>query len=169
MAKAIVLLSALCLLAIANFAVADFEIFDVEGKVFCDTCRLGFVTSLSDTIEGATVSLTCRDIETNNVTFTTEGKTDYIGKYTLTVEGDHENDICEVKLVNSPKEDCKQIVPELVNNRIVCSKNVGMHNAVRFVNPLFFQKDKPIQGCRELVDQMELVELSILENDKEKN
>ncbi|KAJ8543015.1 hypothetical protein K7X08_005538 [Anisodus acutangulus] len=167
MAKAILLLSALCVLAIANFAVADFEIFDVEGKVFCDTCRLGFVTSLSDTIEGATVSLACSDIETNNVTFITEGKTDYIGKYTLTVEGDHENDICEVKLVNSPKEDCKKIVPELVYNRIVCSKNVGMHNAVRFVNPLFFQKDKPIHGCKELVEKMELVDLLILENDKE--
>ncbi|XP_055823781.1 anther-specific protein LAT52-like [Solanum dulcamara] len=169
MAKAIVLLSALCVLAVANFAVADFEIFDVEGKVFCDTCRLGFVTSLSDTIEGATVRLTCRDMETHNETFTTEGKTDYIGKYTLTVEGDHENDICEVTLVNSPKDDCKEIVPDMVNNRVVCSKNVGMHNAVRFVNPLFFQKDKPIQGCKELVEQMELVDLSILENDKEEN
>ncbi|MCD7471735.1 hypothetical protein HAX54_012368 [Datura stramonium] len=132
MAKAIVLLSALCFLAIANFAVADFEIFDVEGKVLCDTCRLGFVTSLSDTIE---------------------------------VKGDHENDICEISLVNSPKEDCKEIVPEFITNRVVCSKNVGMHNAVRFVNPLFFRKDKPIDGCKELVEQMELVDLSILENE----
>ncbi|MCD7470609.1 ubiquitin-conjugating enzyme E2 N [Datura stramonium] len=65
MAKAIVLLSALCVLAIANFAAADFEVFDVEG---------------------ATVRLACRDIVTNNVTFSTEGKTDNAGKYTLTVE-----------------------------------------------------------------------------------
>ncbi|KAK6785408.1 hypothetical protein RDI58_018863 [Solanum bulbocastanum] len=86
MAKVIILLSALCALAVANFAVADFEIFDVEGKVFCDTCRLGFVTSLSNTLEGATVRLTCKDMETHNETFTTEGKTDYTGKYTLTVE-----------------------------------------------------------------------------------
>lgn len=56
MAKAIILLSALCVLAVANFAVADFEIFDVEGKVFCDTCRLGFVTSLSNTLEGNTTN-----------------------------------------------------------------------------------------------------------------
>ncbi|MCD9643539.1 Anther-specific protein lat52 [Datura stramonium] len=166
MAKAIVLLSALCVLAIANFAAADFEVFDVEGKVFCDTCRLGFVTSLSDTIEGATVRLACRDIVTNNVTFSTEGKTDNAGKYTLTVEGDHENDICEVSLVNSPREDCKEIVPEFITNRIVCSKNVGMHNAVRFVNPLFFRKSKPIDGCKELIEQMELVDLSILDNEK---
>ncbi|MCD7460891.1 Anther-specific protein lat52 [Datura stramonium] len=162
MAKAIVLLSAVCLLAIANFAVAEFEIFDVEGQVLCDTCRLGFVTSLSSAIEGATVRLTCRNIETKNETFTTEGKTDYIGKYKLTVEGDHENDICEISLVNSPKEDCKEIVPEFITNRVVCSKNVGMHNAVRFVNPLFFRKDAPINGCKELVEQMELDDLEIL-------
>lgn len=47
-----VLLSALCVLAVANFAFADSEVFDVEGKVFCDTCRLGFVTSLSENVEG---------------------------------------------------------------------------------------------------------------------
>lgn len=52
MAKAIVLLSALCVLAIANFAVAEPEVFDVEGRVFCDTCRLGFATSLSEAIQG---------------------------------------------------------------------------------------------------------------------
>ncbi|CAN4104238.1 unnamed protein product [Withania somnifera] len=166
MAKAIVLLSALCFLAIANIVNADSEMFDIEGKAFCDTCRLGFVTSLSETIEGATVSLACRNIETDKVTYTTEGKTDNTGKYKLTVEGDHEGDICAVSLVNSPKQDCKEVVPDLFTNRIMCSKNVGMHNAVRFANPLFFQKDKPIKGCRELVEQMELVDLMILENDK---
>lgn len=108
-------------------------------------------------------------METHNETFTTEGKTDGIGKYTLKVEGDHENDICEVTLVNSPKDDCKEVVPDMVNNRVICSKNVGMHNAVRFVNPLFYQKDKPIDGCAKLVEEMELVDLLILENDKEEN
>ncbi|XP_009761932.1 anther-specific protein LAT52 [Nicotiana tabacum] len=164
MAKAIVLLSALCVLAIANFAVAEPEVFDVEGRVFCDTCRLGFATSLSEAIQGATVRLTCRDIETHNETYSTEGKTDMIGKYTLTVEGDHENDICEVTVVNSPREDCKEIVSELVKGRVVCSKNVGMHNAVRFTNPLFFQKDKPVPGCKELVEEMELVDLLLLDD-----
>lgn len=108
-------------------------------------------------------------METQSETFKTEGKTDKDGKYKLTVEGDHENDICEVTLVNSPRTDCSEIVPDMVNNRVVCSKNVGMHNAVRFVNPLFFQKDKPVEGCKELIEKMELVDLFILENDKPKN
>ncbi|KAF3662132.1 anther-specific protein LAT52 [Capsicum chacoense] len=168
MAKAIVLLSALCILAIANFAVAEPEVFNVEGNVFCDTCRLGFVTPLSDAIEGATVRLQCRDMATYKEKFTTEGKTDATGKYSLRVEGDHENDICEVTLVKSPKENCAEIVSDLVSSRIVCSKNVGMHNAVRFANPLLFHKDKPVQGCRELIEKMELVDLMLLEND-EKN
>ncbi|OIS99019.1 anther-specific protein lat52 [Nicotiana attenuata] len=52
MAKAIVLLSALCIVALANFAHCHPQVFDVEGKVYCDTCRVQFETKLSENVEG---------------------------------------------------------------------------------------------------------------------
>lgn len=53
MAKAIMLLSALCIVALANFANCHHpETFDVEGMVYCDTCRVRFVTNKSEIIEG---------------------------------------------------------------------------------------------------------------------
>lgn len=52
MAKAILLLSALCIVALANFAHCHPEVVDVEGKVYCDTCRVQFETKLSENLEG---------------------------------------------------------------------------------------------------------------------
>ncbi|PHU04163.1 Anther-specific protein LAT52 [Capsicum chinense] len=157
MAKAIMLLSALCIVALANFANCHHpETFDVEGMVYCDTCRVRFVTNKSELIEGATVKLQCRSISTGVETFTTEGTTDKDGKYKLTVEGDHQNDICEVTVVKSPREDCKEIVSALEKARIECSDNVGMHTEVRYANPLFFMKTQAVEGCPETLEELGL-------------
>ncbi|KAK4363979.1 hypothetical protein RND71_015337 [Anisodus tanguticus] len=130
MAKAIVLLSALCIVTLANFAHCNPEVFDVEGK--------------------------CRNITTETETFSVEGVTDKDGKYKLTVEGDHEDDICEVTVVKSPREDCKETVSGYEKARIECSDNVGMHNAVRYANPLFFMKAQAVEGCKEVLDELGL-------------
>ncbi|KAK4344577.1 hypothetical protein RND71_034753 [Anisodus tanguticus] len=156
MAKAIVLLSALCIVALANFAHCHPEVFDVEGKVYCDTCRVQFETKLSQNLEGATVKLQCRNITTETETFSVEGVTDKDGKYKLTVEGDHQDDICEVTVVKSPREDCKETESGYEKARIECSENVGMHNAVRYANPLFFMKAQAVEGCKEVLDELDL-------------
>ncbi|KAK6777118.1 hypothetical protein RDI58_023835 [Solanum bulbocastanum] len=159
MAKAILLLSALCIVALANFAHCHSEVFNVEGKVYCDTCRVQFETKLSENLGGATVKLQCRNISTEAETFSVEGVTDKDGKYKLTVDGDHENDICEVTVVKSPREDCKESVSGYEKARIECSDNVGIHNAVRYANPLFFMKAESVQGCKEALDELGLFPL----------
>ncbi|MCD7448891.1 ubiquitin-conjugating enzyme E2 N [Datura stramonium] len=57
MAKAIVLLSALLHSGPANFAhIATLEVFDVEGKVYCDTCRVHPRQNFSENLEAPGIS-----------------------------------------------------------------------------------------------------------------
>lgn len=103
--------------------------------------------------------LQCRNISTETETFSVEGVTDKDGKYKLTVEGDHQDDICEVTVVKSPREDCKEAVTGYEKARIECSDNVGIHNAVRYANALFFMKSEAVSGCKEVLDELGLFPL----------
>ncbi|TMX00693.1 hypothetical protein EJD97_000313 [Solanum chilense] len=159
MAKAILVLSALCsILAFANFAQCQ-EAFKVEGTVYCDTCRVQFQTRISEYIEGAKVKLTCRDMETEKVTYTAEALTDKNGKYTIEASGDHEKELCDVGVVQSPREDCKDPAIGFENSRVVCSNNVGMHNPTRYANPLFFMKKETLPNCKDVLDELGLFPL----------
>ena len=47
--------STVCLFSLAGFAAADaddFDLFQIQGSVYCDTCRVQFVTRLSKFLEG---------------------------------------------------------------------------------------------------------------------
>lgn len=53
MAKAVALVSALCILAIAAIAHGhNGEVFNVEGDVYCDPCRVQFETVLAQRLTG---------------------------------------------------------------------------------------------------------------------
>lgn len=53
MAKAIALVSALCIVAlVATVAHAHNQVFNVEGDVYCDPCRVQFQTELSEKLPG---------------------------------------------------------------------------------------------------------------------
>merc|ERR1711925_55598 len=60
MAKAVSLVSVLCILAFATVAHCHApEVFNVEGDVYCDPCRVQFETKLSHKIAGAPLKLEC--------------------------------------------------------------------------------------------------------------
>ncbi|PHU07430.1 Anther-specific protein LAT52 [Capsicum chinense] len=159
MAKAILVLSAVCsILTFANFAQCH-EFFNVEGSVYCDTCCVQFKTRLSEPIEGAVARLACRDIVTEKVKYVTEAVTDKNGKYTMKVEGDHENELCDVAVVHSPREDCNEPGLSFDSARVVCSKNVGIPNPTRYANPLFFMQKAALPGCKDVLDELGLFPL----------
>lgn len=108
---------------------------------------------------GARVRLVCRDIETEKVKYETEALTDKNGKYIIEASGDHENELCDVGVVHSPREDCKEPAIGFENSRVVCSNNVGMHNPTRFANPLFFMKKESLPGCKDVLDELGLFPL----------
>ncbi|CAI9754966.1 unnamed protein product [Fraxinus pennsylvanica] len=119
MAKAVSLVSALCILAFATVAHCHApEVFNVEGDVYCDPCRVKFETKLSHKIAGATLKLECSDPITRNVTYSVEGVTDSNGHYKLNVKGDHGDSICEVRLTESPEAECNVPMAGLETARI---------------------------------------------------
>nr|GMD23392.1 anther-specific protein LAT52-like [Ipomoea batatas] len=157
MAKATIALvsAAICFLAFAGFAAGKAgEKFTVEGRVYCDTCRVKFETKISEYLTGAVVRLDCRNLKTEKETYTEEATTTANGNYTLEVEGDHEEAICDVTVVKSPREDCKQTVPSLEKSQVLCSENAGLHSFVRYANPLFFVPEKPDPRCKKVLEDI---------------
>ena len=59
------LLFAATVLGLASAAKPDS--FVVQGKVYCDNCRAGFETTITEYIEGAVVKLTCKNSTTNEI------------------------------------------------------------------------------------------------------
>lgn len=106
---------------------------------------------------GATVKLQCRGNDEGNITYTVTGKTNEKGVYRLFVEGDHEDEICEIKLISSTIKDCDEIPDEgwaKQSSRITITKNNGMHGDVRTANALGFFKKEALPECVELYKEL---------------
>ncbi|KAL5836847.1 hypothetical protein ACOSQ3_014016 [Xanthoceras sorbifolium] len=153
---ALVATVALCLAAIVGVAHAEEknDSLIVEGKIYCDTCRVQFKTSLSESIEGAKVKLVCRDRESEETKLELEGVTDKSGGYSLKVEGDHAEEICEVHLISSPKEYCKEITTDLNSARILLSTNDGVVEPIRRANALGFMKKEALDNCGDVLKDL---------------
>ncbi|CAK9311242.1 unnamed protein product [Citrullus colocynthis] len=157
MAKSIILLvSALSLMSLLNLASSEKDRFFVEGKVYCDTCRVQFFTKVSKFLEGATVKLVCKEIEGGSVTFSKEAVTDKTGSYSIEADGDHEEELCEVSLVKSNDSDCDEISLEKYEHmaRVSITNNSGITNPVRLANPLAFMKKDKLPECKEVLREL---------------
>ena len=145
--------AALCMAALINVAEAineDTSLY-VEGKVYCDTCRVQFQTPISEYIANATVTLLCRNRMTELVSVEIEAVTDESGKYTIKVDNDHADSICEVHLTNSPREDCSEVTAELNAARILLTNDVGVVGPVRYANALGFMRKEALKNCGEVL------------------
>ncbi|KAK1378615.1 Pollen Ole e 1 allergen/extensin [Heracleum sosnowskyi] len=135
--------------------------FKVQGQVYCDVCRAQFITKLSTFMKGATVRLECRDRENDTQTsFSGEGTTDDTGTYHITVTGDHEDDICAIKLVKSPDSECSDISAEKFSRdiaRVSLTKNSGIATNIRNANPIGFMKKNPHEECKSLLEELGVV------------
>ncbi|XP_010538209.1 PREDICTED: pollen-specific protein-like At4g18596 [Tarenaya hassleriana] len=165
MAKVIFFLaSALCLATLVNFAAADaddFDTFHIKGSVYCDTCRVQFITRLSKFLEGAKVKLECKNRVNQTVTLVEEAVTDKSGNYEMVVTGDHEEEVCEIVLVESPEAECREINnEEFLRNaaRISLTANDGIvSNETRTVNPLGFMRNTPLPDCPKAFKELDIV------------
>ncbi|XVE50097.1 hypothetical protein DITRI_Ditri01bG0134000 [Diplodiscus trichospermus] len=145
----------ICLSSLLSFCYAH-DIFFVEGKVYCDTCRVEFETKLSEPIKGgATVKLECRNRTVGGgITYSREAVTDEKGKYSIQVEGDHEEEICEVRVIKSPREDCNELMEAWNKARVLLTNKVGIMQPLRFANSLGFLKKEAVPGCAQLLKEM---------------
>ncbi|MDK0841554.1 pollen Ole e 1 allergen/extensin family protein, partial [Clostridium perfringens] len=124
------IVAALCLVGVVHCV----ECLTVEGPVYCDTCRVDFPTPLSYDLKGAKVKVECRNKTTNEVTVSIEGATDGFGWYRIPVEGDHEEELCEVSLLDSGDETCSELLEGAVHNaRVALTNRNGIsHQTARF-------------------------------------
>ncbi|KAG6594549.1 hypothetical protein SDJN03_11102, partial [Cucurbita argyrosperma subsp. sororia] len=161
---AIILLSALCFLSFLDVTLSEKDRFFVDGRVYCDTCRIQIITRISTFLEGAKVKLECRKEEGGNVTLSREAETDNNGKYRIEVEGDREEEICEVSLVKSSEEECSELPSDGFAHRarVSITANNGITSPVRQANPLGFMRKESDPGCKEVVRQLGYDEAGLL-------
>ncbi|KAI4296940.1 hypothetical protein L6164_036857 [Bauhinia variegata] len=158
MAKsAIIVASAVCFLSFLGLAQA-LDRFFVKGSVYCDTCRIQFPTRISEPMPSATVRVECREFEgSTNITFSKDTQTDEKGTYSVEVDGDHEEELCEVVLVKSPRSDCSEIDKEAhlaQSAKISITGNNGIVSNVRNANPLGFLKKEKSPDCKAVLEEL---------------
>ncbi|KAI9198052.1 hypothetical protein LWI28_009180 [Acer negundo] len=150
----------LSLLGSAYTVVAeDDSKFYVVGTVYCDTCRTQFITRVSELMAKAKVKLECREQEDGKVTYTVEGETDKLGVYHLLVEGDHEEEVCEVVLVESSDPDCCEL--DKKSHQISLTKENGISSENRIANPLGFMRKEPLAECPEVLKELGITDQDI--------
>ncbi|KAK7244181.1 hypothetical protein RIF29_38999 [Crotalaria pallida] len=152
---------ALCISsALARHVQDNNPVFHIEGKVYCDPCQFEFESRLSKPLSGVKVTLECRKPDTGDRTFTLDGVTESTGHYTLTVEGDHQDEICAVKTEVNQHKHCNVPMNTSDSDRIVLTKNDGVSSSLRFVNPLGFKTNDVDQECFKVYKELELDHLN---------
>ncbi|KAE8663450.1 Anther-specific protein LAT52 [Hibiscus syriacus] len=146
-------LKAVCISCLSSFALAA-EKLNVVGKVYCDTCRVEFETKLSEPISGATVKLECKKEKDDAVTFSREAVTNATGGYNIPVEGDHDEEICSVRVDKSPRPDCNERMEAWEKSRVELSGNDGLADPTRTANNLGFKKKEALPGCTQVLKEM---------------
>ncbi|KAJ3671807.1 hypothetical protein LUZ60_007886 [Juncus effusus] len=142
--------------AFIGVALAGLPDFVVEGRVYCDTCRAGFETNVTNYIQGAKVKLECRHFENGKVEHVVEGVTDATGTYKLLMKDNHEEEICEVELVESPLTNCNEIIPGRNRARVTLADDTGITSNQRYANPLGYLKDSPLDICAKVMEMYKL-------------
>ncbi|MED6133736.1 hypothetical protein PIB30_030953 [Stylosanthes scabra] len=137
--------------------------FVVEGKVYCDPCRVEFETRLSHPLSDIKVKLECKKIDDEkNITFTAETTTDKNGFYSLPVYGDHQEEICQVKTERSSHPKCKELMKNMEADRIILTKNDGVSSSRRFVNPLGFMTRNIDARCVNIAQELGMLNTNAL-------
>ncbi|XP_058096732.1 pollen-specific protein C13-like [Magnolia sinica] len=153
MARLLILIALCVLPALVSARPARSSYLTVKGRVYCDTCLAGFETSATTYIAGAQVRVQCRERESGRMTYSTDGVTDQSGTYLIPASDNHDNEICETVLVSSPQKDCATVMPDRERARVFLSRNNGIVSDFRYANNLGFQKNTPLAGCTQVLQQ----------------
>ncbi|XP_030525429.1 olee1-like protein [Rhodamnia argentea] len=153
--------TALCLSSLLGFAYGQ-EQFSVIGKVYCDTCRVDFETKASYGLADSKVRLECHNRTSGVLTLSAEAVTDKSGEYKLVIDGDHEEEICELQLVESSDPECSSLLEGAVHNaRVALTNKNGVAQAVRYANPLAFTKKESLPNCKQVLIDMGVFPLDL--------
>ncbi|XVE88199.1 hypothetical protein DITRI_Ditri19aG0049600 [Diplodiscus trichospermus] len=123
-----------------------------------------FVTRISKYMAGNTLLVWHKQVRrcgwsAETATHSVDGETDVSGTYQLKVEGDHEEEICEVALVESSDPECAEIDKENYlkkSARIGLTRDNGITSDSRLANanPLGFMVKKRWPECAEVLREL---------------
>lgn len=93
----------------------------------------------------------CRERTTAKLTYSAQGVSDETGTYNIPVSNDHQNDICEALIMESPENECSQVIKGRERAQVVLTHNDGIPSIKRFANNMGFQTYTPMSGCSQLM------------------
>lgn len=97
----------------------------------------------------------CRNSTTNVVTVSIEGRTDQSGWYRIPVDGDHEDELCEVSLLGSNDPNCSELLDGLVHNaRVAITNRNGITQTARFAGSLSYATKEFHANCSKVLLEM---------------
>ncbi|XP_071721730.1 olee1-like protein [Rutidosis leptorrhynchoides] len=131
----------------------DDNTFVIQGKVYCDPCRIQFPTKISYALAGTKVTLVCHK-ENGEESYKFEGESDQKGKYTLNAVGDHADEICEITVNESPDPNCPDIMDDENHVRVSLTNKHGAKGKGRYANPLGFMVKDVDPRCKEALDEL---------------
>ncbi|GJZ17052.1 olee1-like protein [Tanacetum coccineum] len=132
----------------------DGESFLIQGKVYCDPCRIQFPTKISYPVPNTKVILECRERESGKETKKIEGTTDSNGMYSITASGDHEEEICDVKVTKSPDQKCPEVMDDESSARVSLTDKNGVRGNTRQANPIGFMVKEIDPRCKEILEEI---------------
>ncbi|KAK1428375.1 hypothetical protein QVD17_17208 [Tagetes erecta] len=133
------------------------ESFVVQGKVYCDPCRIQFPTKLSYPVPNTKVVLRCRERESGGETCKLEGTSDANGMYSITAVGDHEEEICDVRITESPDSKCPEVMDDESIARVSLTDKNGVRGKTRMANPIGFMVKEIDPRCKEILAEIGII------------
>ncbi|KAL9462012.1 hypothetical protein AB3S75_000077 [Citrus x aurantiifolia] len=102
-------------------------------------------------LSGAHVRIECKDRNNLNLKYSVDGETNSTGTFNIHVDGDHQDQICYVKLLTSPLADCKTADPGRASSQVILTRSNGAVSNLHFTNALGFLKNQPLAFYPELL------------------
>lgn len=153
MARILLALLAVCVVPAIVGARFVTEPFHLEGCVYCDTCRCGYETDASEYMPDAIVRVECFNKDSGKVTYSKEAVTDKNGRYTVKVETDRGEDVCDAMLVKSSNPECGSPNAGRDRARVILTRNNGMISNKRYANNMGFLRNTPLSNCAQILQK----------------
>ncbi|MFS7930687.1 putative allergen Ole e 1 [Helianthus anomalus] len=130
------------------------DMFIIQGKVYCDPCRIQIPTKISYPLAGTKVSLVCHKADTDEESYRVDGESDAKGKYRLEAVGDHAEEICEIVVSESPDPNCPELMDDENHVKVSLTNKHGLKGKGRYANPLGFMASDADPRCKEALDEL---------------
>ncbi|PPD79689.1 hypothetical protein GOBAR_DD23379 [Gossypium barbadense] len=94
------------------------------------------------------------------IVYSKDAVSDKLGMYSIPVEDDHEDELCEVRLIESPRNNCNEMMESWRKARVGQTRRDGVTDLTRQTNNLGFKikpEDVDTKACVKVLEEMGFV------------